>query len=59
MYKHKGCMNGTTLGHWLSQYGNKSDEHFSTYITEADIAKIAALPASPVTCTGCVPSRKR
>ena len=42
MYKHKGCMNGTNLGHWLSQYGNKSDEHFSTYITESDIAKIAA-----------------
>ncbi len=42
MYTHEGYMNGTNLGHWLSQYGRQSDEHFSTYITEPDIARIAA-----------------
>ncbi len=42
MKKHDGYLNGTNLGHWLSQYGNKSDEHFSTYINEPDIARIAA-----------------
>ena len=40
MKKLEGYMAGANLGHWLSQYGGKSDEHWSTYITEPDIARM-------------------
>ena len=40
MKKLEGYMAGANLGHWLSQYGSKSDEHWSTYITEPDIARM-------------------
>lgn len=40
LYKNEGYMAGANLGHWISQYGRKSHEHFSTYITEPDIARI-------------------
>lgn len=42
MYKHEGYMAGANLGHWISQYSNASDEHFNTYITEPDIARMAS-----------------
>ena len=34
-------MYGVNLGHWISQYGNKSHEHFGSYITESDFKRIA------------------
>lgn len=40
MYKNEGYMAGANLGHWISQYGSKSHEHFSGYITENDIGRI-------------------
>lgn len=42
MYKNEGYMAGANLGHWISQYGNKSHEHFRNYITQSDIARIAS-----------------
>ena len=42
MYKNEGYMAGTNLGHWISQYGNKSHEHFREYIKEKDLARIAS-----------------
>ena len=42
MYKNEGYMAGANLGHWISQYGSKSHEHFATYIQEKDIARIAS-----------------
>lgn len=41
MYKNEGYMAGANLGHWISQYGSKSHEHFSGYITENDIGRIS------------------
>ncbi len=41
-YTLPGYQRGVNLGHFLSQYGNKSDEHFSTYITEPDLTRIAS-----------------
>ncbi|MDD4773368.1 MAG: cellulase family glycosylhydrolase [Eubacteriales bacterium] len=41
MYKNEGYMAGANLGHWISQYGTKSHDHFSNYITEGDITRIA------------------
>lgn len=38
----KGFENGINLGGWLSQYQTFSHDHFRTFITEADIARIAA-----------------
>ena len=35
-------MAGANLGHWISQYGKKSHEHFESYIQEKDIARIAS-----------------
>lgn len=43
MAKLDGCAAGLNLGHWISQYGSKSHEHFSRYITEWDIDRIASL----------------
>lgn len=37
-----GFSRGINLGGWLSQYREFSEEHFSTFITEADIARIAS-----------------
>ena len=37
----KGYMAGANLGHFISQYGNKGQEHFDTYITEPDFARMA------------------
>jgi aryl-phospho-beta-D-glucosidase BglC (GH1 family) len=42
MYKNEGYMAGANLGHWISQYGTKSHEHFKSYIQEKDIARIAS-----------------
>lgn len=41
MYKNEGYMAGANLGHWLSQYGKQSHDHFSSYITENDIKRIS------------------
>ncbi|MHB1154235.1 MAG: glycoside hydrolase family 5 protein [Eubacteriales bacterium] len=41
MYKNEGYMAGANLGHWISQYGSKSHDHFSNYITESDIKRIS------------------
>ncbi len=41
MYRNEGYIAGANLGHWISQYGSKSHEHFSTYITESDIRRIS------------------
>lgn len=40
--QHDGYMAGANLGHWISQYGTKSHEHFRSYVTEGDIRRIAA-----------------
>ena len=42
MYKNEGYIAGANLGHWISQYGDKSREHFKSYIQEKDIARIAS-----------------
>ena len=36
----QGYVAGANLGHWISQYGKKGREHFDTYITERDIARM-------------------
>lgn len=36
-----GYMRGVNLGHWISQYGDKGKEHWDSYITEPDFARIA------------------
>lgn len=41
MNLQNGYMAGANLGHWLSQYGGKGEEHFDTYITEPDFARMA------------------
>lgn len=38
----KSFMNGINLGGWLSQYREYDHEHFRTFITEGDIARIAS-----------------
>jgi len=38
----KSFMNGINLGGWLSQYREFDHEHFRSFITEADIARIAS-----------------
>ncbi len=43
MIKLEGYMAGVNLGHWLSQYGNKSVEHFNNYIKKEDIKRIKDL----------------
>ena len=42
MYKNEGYISGANLGHWISQYGAKSHEHFKSYIQEKDISRIAS-----------------
>ena len=42
MSRLSGYRAGVNLGHWLSQNNGKSHEHFSSYITRADIARIAS-----------------
>ncbi len=42
LYKNEGYMAGANLGHWISQYGKKSHDHFRRYITAADIERIAS-----------------
>jgi len=37
----KGYMAGCNLGHWISQYGPKREEHWDHYITEPDFARMA------------------
>lgn len=37
-----GFAAGVNLGGWISQYGEKNKEHFDTFITEQDIARIAS-----------------
>ena len=34
MKQLKGYMHGANLGHWLSQYGSKSEAHWNSYITK-------------------------
>jgi len=38
----QGFVNGINLGGWLSQYREFDHEHFRTFITEEDIARIAS-----------------
>lgn len=33
-------MAGANLGHWISQYGTKSQSHWDSYISESDIARM-------------------
>lgn len=40
MPKLEGYMAGCNLGHWISQYGRKGPEHFGSYITEPDFARM-------------------
>ncbi len=40
MEKLNGYMAGVNFGHWISQYGTKSHEHFSTYTLESDVARL-------------------
>jgi len=42
MKRLSGYKAGINLGLWLSQNGGRSHEHFSTFITQADIERIAA-----------------
>jgi len=42
MKRLEGYLAGANLGHWISQYGQKGEEHFSTYIVEEDFKKIAS-----------------
>ncbi len=37
-----GYMSGCNLGHCLSQYGSKDEEHWNSYIVESDFARIAS-----------------
>ncbi|MCR4762881.1 MAG: glycoside hydrolase family 5 protein [Lachnospiraceae bacterium] len=39
----EGFQQGVNLGGWISQYDRYDEQHFDTYITEADIKKIADL----------------
>ncbi|NLP16816.1 MAG: glycoside hydrolase family 5 protein [Clostridiales bacterium] len=41
MKKLNGYMKGVNLGGWISQYREAKKEHFESFITEDDIAKIA------------------
>lgn len=41
MNKFEGYKAGVNLGGWISQYREAKKEHFDSFITEADIAKIA------------------
>lgn len=41
MHEHEGYMAGVNLGHWISQYGTKTHDHFYNYICEGDIKRIA------------------
>lgn len=36
-----GYMRGLNFGHWISQYGELSDEHFSNFIVESDFEQVA------------------
>lgn len=40
MKKFDGYMAGVNFGHWLSQYQNQGEEHWSTYITEPDYKRL-------------------
>ena len=48
MRTSKGYIAGCNLGHWISQYGNKSHEHWSSYIMEPDFARMAEWGADHV-----------
>lgn len=41
MIKFEGFMAGVNLGGWISQYRKAEREHFDTFITKEDIARIA------------------
>jgi len=43
-----GYMAGFNLGHWISQYGGKREEHWDSYITEHDFARMAEWGADHV-----------
>ena len=43
MRRFEGFQKGVNLGGWISQYYRKDEEYFNTFITEDDIAEIAAL----------------
>lgn len=43
MRQFTGFQRGVNLGGWLSQCVATTDEHFNTFITEADVAAIAAM----------------
>ncbi len=40
MNEYKNYMAGVNLGHWISQYGGKSEAHFDSYIVESDFARM-------------------
>ncbi len=48
MYTMQGYMAGCNLGHWISQYGRQGAEHWDTYITEPDFARMAEWGADHV-----------
>ena len=43
MKQFEGFQKGVNLGGWISQYYRRDEEYFNTFITEDDIAEIAAL----------------
>lgn len=49
MNEFKGYRNGVDLGGWLSQCGYEK-EHIESFITEADIARIASWGAIMCAC---------
>jgi endoglucanase len=44
----KGYQKGVNLGGWISQYWNTPEDHFDTFITEADLKRIAEWGADHV-----------
>ncbi len=43
MRQFEGFLKGVNLGGWISQFSEYSEEHFNTYIQEADIKKISEM----------------
>lgn len=43
MRRFEGFLKGVNLGGWISQFSEYSEEHFNTFIQEADIKKISEM----------------
>jgi len=43
MKKFEGFLKGVNLGGWISQFAEYSEEHFNTFIQEADIKRISEM----------------